>query len=117
MYEKIFNKLKSLGVYETLEELNLELNQAMFDSKTVKETLENLKTIYDSDSHFRYYDTMCSYEVDESEDFSSILKDSLELKIENIEKKIVSIEEKIEKAKEDVKMMYFLKNIIKDTSS
>ena len=117
MYEKIFNKLKSLGVDETLENLVMELNQARWDVKIVKDTLENLKTIFDSNSHFEDYNDTYVYVGEESQECSSLLQNSLKIKIKNIRKKIVSIEEKIEKAKEDVEMMNFLKNIINETSS
>ena len=83
MYEKIFNKLKSLGVDETLEKLVMELNQARWDVKIVKDTLENLKTIFDSNSHFEDYNDTCHYVYDDFQKCSSLLQNSLEIKIKN----------------------------------
>lgn len=107
MYEKIFNRFKRLGVYDTLENLNLELNDERCNLNIFKNTLENLKMIFDD------YDDECySYNVVDVQKCSSILQKSLETKIENSRKKIVSIEEKIVEAKEDVEMMNFLKKNI-----
>ena len=117
MYERIYDKLKSLGVHESVKCLDSELGDLEVDLKLIQDTLKGMNLIFNEQSeHYSEYNNEDYSDFDDNYTISGVneIIADLEAKDKNIDENIKRIRKKITIATEEKEMMDFLKTVLKD---
>jgi hypothetical protein len=117
MYERIFNKLKIMGVHESIKSLDGELEDFEADLKSIQDAIKCTSHIFlEEAKYFSQYDDIEYYDYDyDDEDKISVaneLIENLKNKEKNIEESIKRIRKEITIAREEKEIMDFLKSMI-----
>ena len=115
MYERIFNKLKIMGVYESVKSLDGELEDFEVDLKSIQDAIKCTSHIFlEEAKYFSQYDDTEYYDYDDEDkvSFANELIENLKNKEKNIEESIKKIRKKITIAREEKEIMDFLKSMI-----